>query len=86
MAAADDRESLEARQTAIMQELNDLKMQAFDVPGFASAPQTLSVEQIMEQSKILIKESDEIAEKLENLQLPTVTQLDEMVPNQVDTE
>ena len=50
--------------------------------------ENLSVAQITEKYKDLIKEGDEIKEKLSilDLQLPQVTQLDQMQPDQVDTK
>jgi hypothetical protein len=44
----------------VIKELQELKMQAFDIPGFSQNAETLTVEQIMERSKHLIKESEEL--------------------------
>ena len=84
LISCDERQDLLDRQTIVMKELNDLKMQAY---GFEPSEQALSVDSIMDQSKTLIKESNELKERLSilDLQLPEVTELDEMKPDQVDT-
>ena len=84
LISCDERQDLLDRQTIVMKELNDLKMQAY---GFEPSEQALSVDSIMEQSKVLIKESNQLKERLSilDLQLPVVTELDEIKPDQIDT-
>ena len=71
VTSADEKEDLLKRQTEVLAQLNDLKMQAFDVPGFSENHASISVEEIMQKSKALIQESDEIKAKLEQLGVQT---------------
>jgi len=83
LISCDERSELLARQDVVKQELSDLKIQAYGFQGNST-----SVDSIMERTQALIKESDELKQKLSlvDLQLPQVTSLDSMVPDDVDTK
>ena len=83
LISCDERSELLARQNIVKQELSDLKIQAYGFQGNST-----SVDSIMERTQALIKESDELKQKLSvvDLQLPQVTSLDSMVPDDVDTK
>lgn len=44
LISCDEREDLISRQTEVLKQLNDLKMQAFDIPGFAHTKENMSVD------------------------------------------
>ena len=64
LMSCDEREDLLARQDIVKQELSDLKLTAYGFDG--SNP---SVDSIMERTQALIKESDELKQKLSIIDL-----------------
>lgn len=49
--SSSERDQIALKHTEVINELKELKMQAFDIPGFSQSTATLSVEEIMEKSK-----------------------------------
>ena len=59
LISCEERSDLLARQAEVNQELSDLKIQAYGFEGNRT-----SVDSIMERTQALIKESDELKQKL----------------------